>query len=53
MTTIKILSRWDSTRVLFEHETTDERQAAGLAMRDALEAATGSRPLEATVRPHV
>jgi hypothetical protein len=36
---IKIVSRWDSSNVLFEHPTTDERQASGLAVRDALEAA--------------
>ena len=29
--------------VLFTHETTDERQASGLAMRDALEAAVSAR----------
>jgi uncharacterized protein YjbI with pentapeptide repeats len=29
--------------VLFTHETTEERQASGLAMRDALEAATKAR----------
>lgn len=36
---IKIVCRWDSSNVLFEHPTTDERQASGLAVRDALEAA--------------
>ena len=41
--TIKIVSRWDSTIVLFEHQTTEERQASGLAMRDALEAACKAR----------
>jgi hypothetical protein len=40
--TINIVSRWDSSRVLFSHETTAERQASGLAMRDALEAAVKS-----------
>ena len=40
---IKIVSRWDSSNVLFEHPTTEERQASGLAMRDALEAACKAR----------
>jgi hypothetical protein len=39
---IKIVSRWDSSVVLYEHETTQERQESGLAMRDALEAACRS-----------
>lgn len=39
MPTVKILSRYDSTRVLFECEVTDEQQASGLAMRHALEKA--------------
>ena len=39
MTAIKIVSRWNSNEVLFEHQTTEERQASGLAVRDALEAA--------------
>ncbi len=42
MPTINIVSRWDSSRVLYSHETTDECQASGLAMRDALEAAVKS-----------
>ena len=42
MPTINIVSRWDSSIVLFSHETTAERQASGLAMRDALEAAAKS-----------
>ena len=41
-TTIKIVSRLDSGRVLYEHERTAERQTSGLAMRDALEAAIAS-----------
>ena len=36
---IKIGSRWDSTKVLFEHRTTEAQQASCLATRDALEAA--------------
>ena len=40
---IKIVSRWDSSNVLFEHPTTDERQASGFAVRDALEAACKAR----------
>jgi hypothetical protein len=39
---IKIVSRWDYSVVLYEHETTQERQESGLAMRDALEAACRS-----------
>jgi hypothetical protein len=39
---VKIGSRFDPARVLYEHETTDERQASGLAMRDALESAVKS-----------
>ena len=37
--TIQIRHRYTDA-VLFEHQTTPERQASGLAMRDALEAAT-------------
>ena len=40
--TIKIVSRWDSTKVLYTFEATDEQQASGMAMRAALEAATVS-----------
>jgi Pentapeptide repeats (8 copies) len=40
--TIKIVSRWDSSVVLYEHQTTQERQESGLALRDALEAASAS-----------
>ena len=40
--TVKIVSRWDSSVVLYEHQTTEERQQSGLAMRDALEAASKS-----------
>jgi hypothetical protein len=39
---IKIVCRWDSSVVLYEHETTQERQESGLATRDALEAACKS-----------
>ncbi|WP_206689766.1 pentapeptide repeat-containing protein, partial [Streptococcus pseudopneumoniae] len=39
---IKIVSRWDSSVVLYELETSQERQESGLAMRDALEAACKS-----------
>jgi len=42
MPTIKILSRYDSTRVLYECEVTDEQQASGSAMRHALEKATAA-----------
>ena len=42
MPTVNIVSRWDSSIVLFSRETTAERQASGLAMRDALEAAAKS-----------
>ena len=42
MPTITIRSRWTDA-VLYSHETTDERQASGFAMRDALEAATAAR----------
>ena len=38
MATIEIRNRWIDA-VLFTHETTDERMASGLAMRDALEKA--------------
>ena len=41
MPTITIRHRWTDA-VLYSHETTDERQARGLAMRDALEAAVKS-----------
>ena len=41
MPTITIRHRWTDA-VLYSHETTDERQASGLAMRDALEAAVKS-----------
>ena len=40
--TITIRNRWTDA-VLYTHETTAERQASGLAMRDALEAAVKSR----------
>mgnify|MGYP000267022500 CR=1 FL=1 len=40
MHTINIVSRWDSSRVLFTFQATDEQQASGLALRHALEAAT-------------
>ena len=42
MPTVTIRRRWTAD-VLYEHQTTDERQASGLAMRDALEAATKAR----------
>ena len=42
MPTINIVSRWARTRVLYAHDTTDERVASGMAMRDALEAAATS-----------
>jgi PPE-repeat protein len=41
MPTITIRNRWTDA-VLFSHDATDDRQASGLAMRDALEAATKS-----------
>jgi len=41
MPTITIRHRWTDA-VLYSHETTDERQASGLALRDALEAAVKS-----------
>jgi len=41
MPTITIRHRWTDA-VLYSHETTGERQARGLAMRDALEAAVKS-----------
>ncbi|GAB2471810.1 hypothetical protein GCM10027082_24120 [Comamonas humi] len=40
---IKIVHRFDSSRVLYEFEATDEQQASGLAMRAALEAATAAK----------
>ena len=40
--TVNIVSRWDSSRVLFSHQTTAKRQASGLAMRDAMGAAVKS-----------
>ncbi|WP_336695666.1 pentapeptide repeat-containing protein [Delftia acidovorans] len=36
---IKIVSRWDSSRTLYEFEASDEQQSSGLAMRAALESA--------------
>ena len=42
MPTVTIKHRWTGV-VLYEHEVTDERMAAGLAMRDALECAAASR----------
>ena len=36
---IKIVSRWDSSRTLYEFEASDEQQSSGLAMRSALESA--------------
>jgi hypothetical protein len=42
MATVQIKHR-HTDAVLFTHETTEERQASGLAMRDALEAATKAR----------
>ena len=39
MPQITIRSRWDESRVLYTFDATDEQQASGLAMRDALEAA--------------
>lgn len=48
-TTIKIVSRWDSSKVLFEHKATLERQASGFALRDAqdtgLVAAVSAHPI--------
>ena len=41
MPTVTIKHRWTGV-VLYEHEVTDERMAAGLAMRDALECAAAS-----------
>ena len=40
--TVNIVSRWDSSRVLFSHQTTAKREASGLAMRDAMGAAVKS-----------
>ena len=40
MPTINIVSRWDSAKVLFTYEATEEQQAGGQAVRHALEAAT-------------
>ena len=40
---INIVSRWDSSRVLFTFEASDEQQSSGIAMRAALEAAVGER----------
>ena len=42
MAQIEIHNRWTSV-VLYTHETTDERMASGLAMRDALEGAAEAR----------
>ena len=39
MPQIRIVSRYDSHHVLYEHEAPEERVASGLALRDALEAA--------------
>jgi len=43
MPTIKIVSRYDSTKVLFECEVTQEQQDSGAAMRHALEKAAAAR----------
>lgn len=43
MTQVNIVSRWDSSRVLFTFEATEEQQASGLAIRAALEAAVEVR----------
>ena len=40
MPTVKIFSRWDSDRVLYETEVTQKQQDSGIAMRVALEKAT-------------
>lgn len=40
---IKIVSRYDSSRVLYECDVTDEQHAAGIGMRVALEKATAAR----------
>ena len=42
MPTVEIRSRWTGA-VLYTHETTEERQASGLALRDALESAAATR----------
>ena len=42
MPTVEIKHRYTGV-ALYTHETTDERMASGMAMRDALEAATKAR----------
>ena len=42
MPTVKIISRYDSTKVLFECEVTKEQQDSGTALRHALEKATAA-----------
>ena len=43
MPIVKIVSRYDSNKVLFEHEVTDEQQASGIAIRATLEAAVTAK----------
>ena len=40
---IKIVSRWDSSKTLYEFEASDEQQTSGLAMRAALESAVAAK----------
>ena len=40
---IKIVSRWDSSKTLYEFEASDEQQSSGLAMRAALESAVAAK----------